>query len=70
MEGFQTVIMTQLHKEPTNAFVNQEELMVSLVPHVDELKGTLKELKDNLEHLKGMRKDLRCIKYDITKLKR
>jgi predicted nuclease with TOPRIM domain len=32
MEGFQTVIMTQLHKEPANAFVNQEELMTSLVP--------------------------------------
>jgi hypothetical protein len=33
------VIMTQFHNEPTKAFVNQEELMVSLVPHVDELKG-------------------------------
>jgi hypothetical protein len=66
MEGSQTMIMTQLHKEPTNAFVNQKEVMVSLVLHVDELNGTLKELKDDLEHLK----DLRCIKYDITKLKR
>jgi hypothetical protein len=70
MEGSQTVIMTQLHKEPTKAFVSQEELTVSLVLHVDELKDTLKELKDDLEHLKDMRKDLRCIKYNITKLKR
>jgi hypothetical protein len=56
--------MTQFHKRPTNAFVNQAELMVSLVSHVDELKGTLKELKDDLKHLKDMKKDLRCIKYD------
>jgi hypothetical protein len=32
MEGSQMVIMTQLHKEPTNTFVNQEELMVSRSP--------------------------------------
>jgi hypothetical protein len=70
MEGSQTVIMMQLHKEPTSAFVSQEELIVSLVPHVDGLEGTLKELKDDLEHLKDMRQELRCIKYDITKLKR
>jgi hypothetical protein len=70
MEGSQMVIMTQFYREPTNAFVNQEELIVSLIPYVYELKGTLKDLKDDFEHLKDMREDLRCIKCDITKRER
>jgi poly(A) polymerase Pap1 len=41
--------------------------LASLVPHVDELNGTLKEMKEDLPHLEDMRKDLRCIKYVITR---
>jgi hypothetical protein len=56
------MIMTQLHKEWINVFVNQEEVMASLVPHIDEMKGNVKEMKDDLE----LFKDMRWIQYVIT----
>jgi hypothetical protein len=41
IEESETMVMTEVHREQTDTFVSKEELMVSLVPHVDKLKGNL-----------------------------
>jgi archaellum component FlaC len=72
IEGSETMVMTHVHKESTNAPVSKEEMMVFLLPHVDELKGNLEELRSKMEgqkgdwkDLKGPKKDLRCIKCEV-----
>jgi uncharacterized protein YoxC len=59
--------------------VNEEELMVSFVPHIDELKDTLEELRSNvnglkskaeelkgkMERSKGDLADLKCLNKDL-----
>jgi hypothetical protein len=54
--------MTQVHKEQTYMFVSKEELTVSLVLHVDELKGDLEELRSNMKGLKGSLESLKSLK--------
>jgi predicted RNase H-like nuclease (RuvC/YqgF family) len=76
--------MTEVHKEETDTFVSKEEIMISLVPHIDELKGNLEELRSNENRLEdnvgmlkgdwddlaGLKKELRRIKYEIKTLKK
>jgi chromosome segregation ATPase len=68
-EESQTVIMTQAHKEQTDPFMSPEELIVSLVPHIDELKCTLEELRSNAEGLKsnveGLKSNVEGLKGDL-----
>jgi hypothetical protein len=84
IEESETMIMAQVHRDQADTFVSEQELMVSLVSHVDGLKGNLEELrsndnwlKGNVERLKGnweglacLKKELRCIKCEVKTLKK
>jgi hypothetical protein len=65
IEESKTIVMTHVHREQTNALVSKEELMVSLVPHVDVLRSKMEGLKGDWEDLTGLKKDLKCIKYEV-----
>jgi hypothetical protein len=45
--------MAKIRKEQTDAFVSKEELIISLVPHVHELKSNREEPRSNVDGLKG-----------------